>query len=79
MPRCDDKNVCDSKVINKTKHVIDYENNIKYRQNSKIQLKSARRKCRSLLNHKLFSENFFYDPLNVLSKPMETINIRMMQ
>ena len=36
--RCDVKDVCLSKVINKTlQHVIDYENKNKHRQNPKIQ------------------------------------------
>ena len=36
MPRCEDKDVCHSKVINKTlQHVIDYENNNNYRLNPK--------------------------------------------
>ena len=44
----------------------------------KNQWKSARRKCRSHLNHKLFSENFVQDPLNKFSKPMGDIKIRRM-
>ena len=40
-------------------------------QKPKIQ-KSARRKCRSLLNHKRFQ-----NPLDVFYKPMGTINIRI--
>ena len=34
----------------------DYEENNKYRQKPKFRLKSARRKCRSHLNDKFFSE-----------------------
>ena len=45
-----------------------YENNNKYRQLPKIQYKSARRKCRNLLNLNLFSEYFRYDPLKVFSQ-----------
>ena len=48
----------------------DYENNKKYRQKPKIQEKSARRSCQRLFNHKLFSENFTYDSMNLFSKPM---------
>ena len=68
----DDKVVCLSYFINKPlQHVIDHENNIKYRQKRKIKKKSARRKFRSNLNRKLYSENFIYDPLNVFPKPTE--------
>ena len=45
----------------------DYENN-KFIQKPKIQ-KSPRRKCRRPLNHKSFSENFIYDPLDVFYEP----------
>ena len=31
------------------------------------------------LNHNLFSENFIYDPLDVFSKPMGAIIIRIMR
>ena len=48
------------------------------RQKPKIQWKSAREKCRSLLNHIFFSENFIYDPLNFFTKPMGAINIKIM-
>ena len=47
----------------------DYANNIKYKQKPKIQQKSARRKCRSHLNYKIFSEKFNYDPLKIFSMP----------
>ena len=40
--------------------------------------KSARRKCPSHSNHKVFSENYIYDPLNVFHKPIEAINFRFM-
>ena len=76
MPRWVFKDVFQSKVINKTiKLVIGYENS-KYRQNPKIQLKSARRKSLSHLNRKLFSENFCYDPMNFFSQTMGTMNKR---
>ena len=52
-----------------------FENNNKYRQKPKIQKKSARRNCLRHLNHKLFSENFPCDPLNVCSKQMRTLSI----
>ena len=52
----------------------EYENN---RQKPKIQ-KSAR-KCRSQLNRKIFSENFIFDPFKVFSKPLGTINIRILR
>ena len=80
MPRCDDKSFCHSKINNKTlHHLIDYENNQKKRQNAKTQQKSET-KCQSHLNqnHKLFSEKVFNEPLNVFSKLMGTINIRIM-
>ena len=41
--------------------------------------KNARRKYRKTLNHKLFSENFIHDQLNIFSKPMGHINIRIIQ
>ena len=67
-----------SKAINNTLQLVtDYGNNNKYRQNPKIHQKSARRKCRSHLNHKFFSENFFYGPLNVFAKTMGAINVRI--
>ena len=39
---------------------------------------SARRKCRSHLIHKVFSENFIHDYPSVFSEPMGTINIDIM-
>ena len=45
-------------------------------KNQKKFIRNANRKCGSHLNHKLFSENFNYDPLDVFSKP--TISIRTM-
>ena len=45
-------------------------------EKKKIQWQSARRKCRSHLNHKFFSENSVQDPLKNFSKPMGDINIR---
>ena len=69
MLRCDDKDVCHSKIINKTlQNVIKYENNNKYRQNPKIQLKIARRMRRSQLNHKFFSEKLFLRSIERLLK-----------
>ena len=35
-------------------------------------------KCRSHLNHNLYSENFISNPLNVFSKPIGTIIFRIM-
>ena len=55
----------------------DYENNNKSSQKPGRQLKSAT-KCRSHVNHKLFSEIFIYCPLKVLSKPLATINVSIM-
>ena len=46
--------------------------------NSKIQQKSAKRKCRSHLNQKLSYEPFSYDPLNVFSKSKGTFNTVIM-
>ena len=40
-------------------------------QEPNSQEKSARRKSRSHLNYKLFSENIIYDPLSVLNSNME--------
>ena len=54
-----------------------YRNNIEYRQKPKIQKTSARKMCRSHLNHKFFSESFILAPLNVLSKPMGVINLKI--
>ena len=56
----------------------DYGNNNKYSQKEKIQLKSALRKFRSHLNHKLFSEYFVQGPLKNFSKPMADIYMRRM-
>ena len=67
--------ICQKEHTNKS---YDYENNNKYMQKPKIQ-KTARRKCRSHLNHKRFSENFIFDPLDVCFKPMRTINILIMR
>ena len=79
MPRWDNKFVCQNYFINKTlQQVIDYENDNRDRQKPKIQYKSARRICRSNSNHKLFSENFIYDPLNFIPTKMGTISSRMM-
>ena len=44
----------------------------------KIQWESARKKGRSHLNYKLFSENFVQYSLKKFSKPMGDINIRRM-
>ena len=72
MPPWDNKFICHSYFIIKTlQQVIDNENNKKIRQKLKFSKKSARRKCRKNFNHKLFSENFIYDPLNLFPKPME--------
>ena len=57
----------------------DYENNNKYMQKRKIQQKSARRKCRSHLNHKHFSDNFICDPLHAFYNPIGAINIKIMR
>ena len=79
MSRCNNKDVCRSKIINKTlQHVIDYENNIKNKLNPKIQWKSARRKYRSQLNHKFFPGNFFQDLLNYIYEPMGITIIRIL-
>ena len=51
----------------------DYQNNNKFGRKPKIQLKKERRRCRSHLNNKIFSEN--YGLLNVFSKPMGTLSI----
>ena len=56
----------------------DYENDTKNMQKPKNRQKSARRKCRSHLKPKRFSENFFYDPLEAIYKPIGTINIKIM-
>ena len=42
----------------------------KNRKKPKIQQIIARRKFGSQINHKLFSENFIYDPTNDFSKPI---------
>ena len=74
----DNKFVYDSYFIDKTlQQVIDDENNNKIWQKLKIQQKSARRKCRRNFNHKLFTENFIYNPLNAFPKPMGTIGNRI--
>ena len=79
MPRWDNNDVCHRNGINRTLHQnTDYENNNKYSQNPKVQEKSAKRKGRGHLNHKLFSENIFYDPLTVFSKTMGAINFKIM-
>ena len=66
MPSWDKTDVCHPNGINKTlQQITDYENNNS--QNPKTQEKGARRKGRGHLNHKLFSENIFYDPLTVFS------------
>ena len=78
MPPWDNKFVCQSYFIDKTlQQVIDDENNNKDRQKLKIQEKIARRKCRRSFNHKLLSENFIYEPLDVFPKPMGTISNRI--
>ena len=56
----------------------DYENTNKSRQKPKIPKKRLR-KSRSHFNHKLFSENFIFDPIKVSSKPLGTINIRILK
>ena len=54
MPQLDNKFVCQSYFINRTlQQVIDKKD----RQTKKFK-KSARKKCRSNLNHMLFSQNF---------------------
>ena len=44
-------------------------------KDQKFSRKKARRKCRSYLNHRHFSANYIYDPLEVFSKRLGTINI----
>ena len=69
---------CLSIISHQNKHhneSYNYENNNKYMQKSKIQLKSARRKCRSHLDHKSFSENLVYDALVIFYETMGSINI----
>ena len=48
-------------------------------KNQKKFSRNANRKGGSQLNHNLFCENFVYDPLDVSSEPMRTINIRTMR
>ena len=68
------KNVCHPNSTNKTlQQITDYENKNKYSQNPKIQEKSARRKGRGHLNHKLF-----YDPLTLFSKQTGAIIFKIM-
>ena len=79
MPRWDNNNVCHPNGINKKlQQITDYEINNKCSQNPKIQEKSARRKGRCHLNHKLLSENNSDDPPTVLSKPTGAINFKIM-
>ena len=40
--------------------------------------RKVRRKCRSHLTNKLFSEKFSCDPLNIFFKPMGAINVWIM-
>ena len=64
MPRWDKNDVCHPNGINKSlQQITDYENNNKFSQRENA------RKGRGHLNHKLFSENIFFDPLTVFSKP----------
>ena len=73
------KFVFQSSLVNRVlQQVNEDENNNKDKQQPKIQEKSARRKCRSNLNHKFFSENILYKPLNAFPKPMGTISMRIM-
>ena len=58
--------------------ITDYEKDNKYSQNPQFQERSARRKCRSQLNHKSFSENIIYDPLSLFSKLTGANNIKIM-
>ena len=39
--------------------------------------RNLRTKCRSHLNHNLFSENFIYDPSDVYFKPIGTANMKI--
>ena len=55
----------------------DYDNNKRSRQKPKNQWKSTR-KSQSHLNYKLLREQLIYDPLKLFSKPMGTIDIRLM-
>ena len=81
MPRWGDKDVCHLQMIDA---IGDYSKSLTKQtttntgKNKKIQLKSARRNCRSHLNHKLFIENFIYDPLNVFFNPIGTHINRIM-
>ena len=59
------------------KKCYNYQSNNKYRQIAKTK-KSGRRKCRSHLNHRFFSENLNYDPIIVFSKPEGSRIIRIM-
>ena len=45
----------------------------------KLKIQNSSRKCRSQLNHKLFSENFIFDPFKIFAKPLGTINIRVIR
>ena len=47
-------------------------------KNQKFNRKVREEKCRSHLNHKIFSENFNHDPLNNFFKPLGDISIRLM-
>ena len=79
MSRCDNKDVCHSNIINKTiQNVIDYENNNKYRQNKKNSVENWEKKLSKPFKPKSFLGKFSCDPLNIFSKPMGTINIRIM-
>ena len=56
-----------------------FENNKKYKQKQKVHWKTERRKCRSHLHHRLFSNVFIFDQLNSFSMPMGTVNIRQIR
>ena len=69
--------VAEQSAIKHRNKSYEYQNNDKYRQKPKIHWKSARRKCRSLLVQKLFSESFIHDFLNVFCETMGSIHFKI--
>ena len=52
----------------------DYENKTKTGKNQKFSIKVREEKIEANWKHKLFSEKFIFDQLNVFWKPIEAVN-----
>ena len=81
MPPWDNKFVCQSYLVNEIlQQVIEDENNNKDKQQPKFSRQVPKKVSKQFkpFRSNFFTENFFFDPLNVFPKPMGIISNRIM-